>query len=208
MPTGTNVTYAELITMLPSWLERKDDAFKQQIPRFINLAENRLATDMKQEGFQAVVTGNMAINNVQPKPSFWRENLSYSVFIDGTWKQLKLRTLEWVKNYWPRPGVQGIPEYYADYNINYFYVAGTPGVAYDFELVYYARLEPLSEEHQENWLTLNAPQALLYACLWEAAMWCKNPAAEAKWQQQYQIAVGGQITEDQSRQADRNSKVT
>lgn len=208
MPTGTNITFAQLKLLLPSYLERKDDAFKDKIPTFINLAENRLATDMKQEGFQAVVTGTLALNNVQVKPSFWRETLSYSILVDGTWKQLKLRPLEYVKVFWPNAAQTATPTLYADYNINNFYLAGTPDKEYPFELVYYARLEPLSEEHQENWLTLNAPQALLYACLWEAALWCKNPTAEQKWMQQYQIAAGGQVTEDKERKTDRNAKVT
>jgi hypothetical protein len=207
MPSGTNVTYTQLLAMLPSWLERRDQAFRDEIPRFINLAENRLATDMKQEGFEAVVTGTFALNNVQDKPTFWRETISFSYKVSGQWRDLKLRSLEYLKRYWPNTAETGLPEYYADYNINHFYVAGTPGVAYPFELVYYARLDPLSSANDSNWLTLNAPQALLYACLLEAALWCKNSAAEQKWQQQYMVAVGGQLNEDAGRKEDRNSKV-
>lgn len=207
MPTGTNITYDQLLSQLPSYLERKDDAFKAQIPIFVNLAENRLATDMKQLGFQAVVTGVLALNNVQPKPAFWRTTLSYSILVQGEWVNLKLRQLEWIKKYWPQVGQVATPEYYADYNINYFYVAGTPDQTYPFELVYEARLDPLGVDHQENWMTLNAPQALLYATLLEAALWCKNPQAEQKWLQQYQIAVGGITVEDQSRKKDRNAEV-
>ena len=204
---STNLTYNSLIALLPSYLERKDDAFKAQIPTFINLAENRIATDMKQEGFQAVVTGTMDLSNVQEKPSFWRENISYSILTTQGKKTLRLRPLEYIQRYWPNAAETGEPVYYAEYNINHFYVAATPDMEYEFELVYYARLEPLTVENQTNWMTLNAPQTLLYAALWEAAMWCKNPAAEQKWMQQYQIATGGIITEDKQRLSDRNAKV-
>lgn len=207
MATGTNVTYSNLLLLLPSYLERRDTAFRDQMPTFINLAENRIATDMKQEGFQAVVTGNFALANVQPKPAFWRETISFHYKISGEWVDLKLRSLEYVKRYWPATAQTGLPAYYADYNINNFYIAGTPAVAYPFELAYFARLDPLSSANDENWLTLNAPQALLYACLLEAAMWCKNPAAEQKWQQQYLAAAGGLMNEDAERKEDRNVKV-
>lgn len=201
-----NVTYNALIQMLPSWLERKDAAFLAEIPNFINLAENRIATDMKQQGFQMVVTGNLPISNAMEKPTFWRETISFSYDVNGETIDLKLRTLEYVKRFWPSKAVKAPPVFYADYNATHFYLAGTPDQAYTFQLVYYARLDPLTESHQTNWMTMNAPQALFYACLWEAAMWCKNPAAEQKWMQQYQIAVGGIVAEDVSRKTDRNSK--
>jgi len=207
MPTATDINYTQLVRLLPSYLERKDDAFKNEIPTFINLAENRIATDMKQEGFQAVVTGTFDLSNVQDKPAFWRETISYTYKVNGEWVDLKLRTLEYLKRYWPNPSETGLPEYYADYNINHFYVGATPAAAYPFELTYYARLDPLSESNTENWMTLNMPQTLLYACLLEAAMWCKNPIAEDKWMKQYVMASGGIMGEDRERKADRNSKV-
>lgn len=205
---GVSINYQRLVDMLPSWLERKDDAFKAQIPNFINLAENRIATDMKQEGFQSVVVGVLDQSNVQPKPVFWRETISYTLKIGNKWVDLKLRSLEYIKRYWPEILKTGTPVYYADYNYQHFYVAPTPPAKYEFELVYYARLEPLNATHQENWITLNAPQTLFFATLLEAAMWCKNPAAEQKWMQQYQIAVGGIDQEDGERKTDRNGRVT
>jgi hypothetical protein len=205
---GVQLTYQRIVDLLPSYLERKDDAFKNQIPTFINLAENRLATDMKQEGFQAVVTGNFITANVMQKPAFWRQTISFSYKVGDEWKELKLRQLEYLKKYWPRASVMKEPVFYADYNANNFYIAPTPDFTYEFELVYYARLEPLSTDNQTNWMTLNAPQALLYASLWEAAIWCVNAEAEQRWMQHYQIATGGLINEDKERKADRNVVVS
>lgn len=208
IPPATNVTYSALLQLLPSYLERPDPAFAAQIPTFINLAENRLATDMKQEGFQSVVTGTLPLSNVMAKPSWWRENISFSYSVAGSWKTLNLRTLEYLKKFWPTVSQVAAPMFYADYNISHFYLAATPDQAYPFELVYYARLDPLSPDHQDNWMTLNAPQALLYAALWEGAMWCKNQSAEQRWMAQYQIAVGGLMSEEGDRKLDRNSKNT
>ena len=200
-----NFTYDVIVAQLKSYAERPDTAYLDQIPTFISLAENRLATEMKQQGFQAVVTGNMALSNIQPKPTFWKESISFGYLIDGVFNPLYLRSLEYLRAYWPNTAVAGIPKFYADYNISHFYVAGTPADDYQFELVYYARLDPLTPSHQENWMTLNAPQALLYASLLEAALWRKNQADIGKWTEQYQGAVSSLIKENLERLVDRNS---
>lgn len=204
----SNLTYSELLKSVPAYMERRDDAFKEKIPLFVNLAENRIATDMKQQGFLSVVTGTLsASQEAVAKPAFWRETVSFSAKINGRWIDLKMRSLEYVKRYWPEIDEVDTPAFYADYNAANFYIAPTPDADYEFELSYYARLQPLGKDNDENWLTVNAPQVLLYATLWEAAMWVKNPAAEQRWMQQYQIATGGQLTQDDARKEDRNVRV-
>ena len=72
-----NFTYTELLTLIPQWAERQDSAFADQVPTFISLAENRIAVDMKQQGFQAVVTGTLPLSEVLAKPAFWKETISF-----------------------------------------------------------------------------------------------------------------------------------
>lgn len=202
------MTYDALVAALKSYGVRQDAAFINQIPTFIMLAENRLATTMKQDGFQAVVTGTLALSRIQVKPAFWRETISFDYTVGTTRYPLRLRSLEYVKQFWPDITVQGAPRYYADYNINNFYVAGTPDMAYPFELVYYARLDPLATDHQENWMSLNAPQALLSAAMLEASLWTKNDAEIQKWMGQYQMAFQGLMEENKRRLGDRNEVVS
>lgn len=202
-----NLTYTQLLEQIPSYAVRNDAAFVNKLPTFIMLAENRLATDMKQQGFESVVSGLLPLMPSMPKPMWWRETISFEYTLDGVKQPLNLRSLEYVKNFWPTPAQKAPPRFYADYNISNFYLAATPDVPYEFELVYYARLEPLDETHQENWLTLNAPQALLFASMLEASLWTKNDAEIAKWGNQYQSASGGQLKEDAERVVDRNTVV-
>jgi hypothetical protein len=203
-----NFTYGELLNLVPSYTERKDAAFLAQVPTFISLAENRLATDMKQQGFQSVVKGTLPLVPVMAKPAFWRSTISFS-YTSATGEQtMSLRSLEYLKAYWPNKLLTAAPSYYADYNINNFLLAATPDQAYPFELVYYARLQPLSPSSQSNWLTHNAPQALLYAILMEAALWTKNPDRVQAWGAQYADAKGGIVMENQERLSDRNTVVT
>lgn len=202
-----NFTYNKLLELIPAYAQRNDSTFLDNVPNFVTLAENRLATEMKQQGFQSVVTGAFDPSNVLPKPAFWKETISFSYQKAGQTQNVFLRSLEYLKNYWPNASQTGDPKFYADYNISNFYIAPTPQSGYTFELVYYARLEPLTEEHQENWMTLNAPQALLFACLLEAALFKKNGADIATWTAQYQEAVGSLLGENKSRVADRNTGV-
>ena len=204
-----NLTYTKLTQQMRSYTQRDDEAFLEEIPSLVTLAENRLATDMKQQGFQAVVNTELEDTNVMAKPAFWRETISMGYTVDGVWQgALELRTLEYIRQYWPNTGLVGAPKFYADYNINNFYIAPTPSEPIEIELVYYARLQPLDDEHQENWMTLNAPQALLAACLAEAFKWVRDPAQQQVWNQDYATAVAGLVNENAERIADRNITVS
>lgn len=209
-----NITYNELLRLMPSYLQRTDAAFIAECPTFITLAENRLATDMKQQGFQAVVTGNLPLLPSMPKPAFWRETISFTIKAPNTAippvivaTPVYLRPLEYINNYWPDATATDVPKFYADYNISNFKFAPTPDDNYEFELVYYARLQPLDADNQTNWMTLNVPQALLYACLLEGALWIKNATTIANWQGQYTNARDSIIAENQERLGDRNEAV-
>jgi len=204
-----NFTYTELQTLIPQFAERTDDAFAAQVPTFVALAENRLATEMKQQGFQSVVSGQLPTTSSMPKPSFWKETISfYYTSATGERLPIMLRTLEYVRNYWPNSSLQDTPKFYADYNATHFLLGPTPSSALDFELVYYARLQPLSTANESNWLTLNAPQALFAACMVEACRYIKNSARQATWEDMYQSASSGLKQENAERQADRTTVFT
>lgn len=202
-------TYTQLQTLIPQYAERTDTAFANQVPTFITLAENRLATDMKQQGFQSVVSGTLGTAPTMAKPSYWKETISFN-FTDATGKrnQLFLRPLEYVRNFWPDESQQDVPRFYADYNATHFLIAATPAANYPFELVYYARLQPLGPNNDSNWLTINAPQALLAAIMVEACIYTKNQQRQGIWEGKYQSSVGGLKGENAERQADRGTVFT
>lgn len=206
------LTYTSLVSQLSSYTERTDVAFVAQIPSFIMLAENRVATDMKQQGFQSVVSGTFTAGTLGAqiaKPAFWRETISFNYKdpVNG-WMPLRLRPLEYLKNFWPIQASIQPPRFYADYNAANFLVAPTPDQAYAFELAYYARLEPLDSTNTTNWLTLNAPQCLLYASLLEAYIWSKNAGKVQEFQGHYDNAKAGLLQETAERLGDRTEVVT
>lgn len=203
-----NFTYTELLTLVPQYSERTDLAFAAQMPTFIALAENRLATEMKQQGFQSVVSGTLPLNPSMPKPSFWKETISfYCTKPNGERTPLLLRPLEYVRNYWPNSSLQDEPKFYADYNATNFLLGPTPNAPLEFELVYYARLQPLGTGNTSNWLTLNAPQALFAAIMVEACRYAKSQR-QGVWEDMYQSSTGSLKQENAERQADRTTVFT
>ncbi len=200
-----NFTYAQLLVLVPQYAERTDTAFAAQIPTFISLAENRIATELKQQGFQAVVSGALPVTSTMDKPSYWKETISFN-FTDttGNRTQLVLRPLEYVRNYWPNSSLQGTPRFYADYNATHFLLGPTPSAPLSFELVYYARLQPLTAANDTNWMTENMPQVLLAAVMVEACRYIKNPTRQGVWEEMYTSSASALKQESAERIADRS----
>ena len=207
---ATNMTYDDLESSIKSYTEQSaNSTFVGEIPNFINLAENRVALDLKQQGFQAVVTGTLPLNCVLPKPAFWRETISFNYTdASGVVTQILMRNYEYLRNFWPNAATQDLPRYYADYNFENFFLAPTPNSGFTFELVYYARLTPLSSANQSNWMTVNIPQTLLFACLIEAYAWLKNSEQAGIWENRYKESAASVITENQDRLGSRGEKVS
>lgn len=213
MASAAELTYTSLSEQLISYTERSNDsAFLAQIPYFIMMAENRIATDMKQQGFQSVVDGAFTAGGAGaqfPKPAYWRETISFN-YKDPVlgWQPMRIRSLEYLKNFWPLQSNTAAPRFYADYNFTNFLITPSPDQDYEFELVYYARLDPLSSDNQTNWLTVNAPQCLLYATLLEAYIWAKNSVKAQEFKGLYDESKAGLAQETAERLGDRNEVVT
>jgi hypothetical protein len=84
-------------------------------------------------------------------------------------------------------------------------VAPTPSAAYDFEVLYYERVQPLDSSNQTNWFTIYAPQALLYGSLMQAMPFLKNDERMPMWQQNYDLIMQTLMAEDKLRIADRQA---
>ncbi len=203
------MTYSSLLTDMQSYLERTDSAFTTQQPRFVMVAENRIASEMKSLGFQTVVQAAMQAGKPDyPKPAYWRSPISISYTnSSGERVELLLRTYEFCRMYWPSSSARSSPKYYADYNYDNLLIAPTPDAAYDWEIQYYARLTPLDASTQRNWLTDNAPQLLLAACLNEAFKWTKNLDRADYWDGVYKGMIAALNGEDASRLSDRAQNV-
>lgn len=197
----TAMTYNSLVQDLQSYCERDDDPFVTQIPRFIQLAENRIASESKPLGFVRTVTGDLA-GNVLAKPIRWRRTKNFCLIVGAERKYLYSRGYEFLRAYWPDVAQKGEPFYYADYDYEHFFVVPTPNMQYQFEMQYYELPDPLSEVKQTNWTTQYAPQLLLYATLMEAMPFLKTSERIPEFQGLYDRALAAVTKEDQLRAID------
>lgn len=206
-------TYSSLLDDVVSYAERENSPeFIAQVPRFLALAENRIAAEVRGLGFKRFVTGTFSVGQpVLAKPTRWRETVSWNYGRGGTTLNNRTtifpRSYEYCRLYWPDPNVTGTPRFYADYDYEHFLVVGTPDLEYPFELVYHERPEPLDATHQESWTTRYAPQLLLFATLLEAQPWLKSDERLQVWQAAYDRAMAAISGEDKSRAAGDHSTV-
>jgi hypothetical protein len=199
------MTYDSLTSTVLQYLERQDAAVVEAIPTFITLCEFEIAQEIKTLGQFTVANSTVTINEpTLAKPARWRKTVSMSINNGTTMVPVFLRKFEYLKTYWPTVTLTGLPEFYADIDYDHWYFAPTPDQAYSFEVLYYERIQPLSSENQTNWLTQNAPNAMLYGTLLQAMPFLKNDA-RAIFQQKYSEAINALKTEDTTRVGDRQT---
>jgi hypothetical protein len=199
------MTYQSLKDTVLQYLERKDAAVVEAIPVFISLAEFEIAQQIKTLGQLRVAQSTMvAGESVIQKPARWRKTVSMNLLDGGEKKTVLLRKYEYVKTYAPDTTATGLPLYYADYDAGHWIVGPTPDKAYEFETLFYERISPLSSTNQTNWLTQNAPNAMLFGTLLQAVIYLKNDQ-RAIFQQKYDLALQSLKAEDIARVGDRSA---
>jgi len=199
----TSMTYNSLLNDISTYAERSDNPFLEQRARFVMLAENRIAQEIRGLGAMAFVNSTLSTGNpVLTKPNRWRETISFTITTAAGKKALMPRELQYLRSFWPDSAATDEPRFYADYDFEHFYIAATPDDDYAFELAYYERPEPLSDEVQTNWYTRYCPQALLYAALLEAQPFLKLDGRESIFQSLYDRAVQALGNESMRRMSD------
>jgi hypothetical protein len=204
MTASFALTYDSLVTTIEQYLERNDAAVVDQIPVFITLAEFEIAQQIKTLGQIEVAQGVMSIGNpIIQKPARWRKTVSMSVTSGGEKTPVFLRKYEYLTNY-NAQSTSGLPKYYADYDYDNWFVAPVPDQSYQFEVLVYQRLQPLSSTNQTNWITNNAPNAMIFGALLQAVIYLKDDARQI-FQQKYDMAMQALKAEDVTRVGDRSA---
>jgi len=211
---ATTMTFTTLQQDVRRYLERgatlaEDAIVYEQIPRLINLAERRIARELKIQGFINVVTDTLIVGqSVYQKPDRWRDTVSINIGTGASHnvrKFLFTRDYEYLRSYWPNESLTEEPVFYADYNYTNWLILPPPDEAYPFEVLYYELPVLLDDQNQTNWLTDYAPQVLLYASLLEATPFLKNDDRIPVWQQMYDRSAAMLNGEDLAKILDRSA---
>jgi hypothetical protein len=197
------MTYDELVTNIRNYTEVDANVFSNSvINTFITMAENRILRDIDLDVFKLEVTGNLSANNrflTAPTDILTHR---YMLLTSPTGDQIFLdfRDTSFMKEYWPDGTQTGVPKYYGVWDQNTFYVAPTPSLAYTVELGYVYRPAQLSATNPTTWVSTNAPEALLYACLIQAYSYTKGPPEMMSYfNNAYKEAIQGLGIEQQGR---------
>jgi len=169
-------TYTTLKTAIQDYVESSETTFTNNLPVFIKEAEERILKNVQIPVFRKNTTGNGSTGNTYlATPSDYLTPLSLAV-IDGdsNYTYLLLKQVTFIRDYTPAAATTGIPLYYAEFDDNTFILAPTPSSDFTFELHYVYRPQSITASSDgTSWLGTNAPDAMLYGSLVEAATFLK-----------------------------------
>jgi len=196
------MTYDELVTNIRNYTEVDANVFSNSvINTFITMAENQILREIDLDVFKLEVAGSMTSGNkFLTAPSDILTHRYLMITVDGKQVFLDFRDTSFMKEYWADGTATGVPKYYSVWDQNTFYIAPTPAQNYPAEMGYIYRPAQLSPATPTTWISTNAPEALLYACLIQAYSYTKGPLEMLQYfRQSYKEAIQGLGVEQQGR---------
>ena len=172
-------TKAELKTAIQDYCENQETTFVSNLDTFIESAEERIFQTVGLTYFRRNQTANMTSSNQYLNmPSDFLAPFSLSITSGTSKKFLDFKDVNFLQEYAPDASVEGEPRYYASFDTDYFLIAPTPDSNYATELHYFYRPASLTAESDDGttWLSVNAPQAMLYGSLIAAYTFMKGEA--------------------------------
>jgi len=204
-------TYTEVVDQIRSYTETDSTVLTTAIVNdFINQAELRIFREVDLDVFRAyqfatLTQGNEFVTLPGATPSTMAFVRTASIY-PSTGTDANVRTyllqkdISYMTEYWPNRTTQSKPRYYAMWDQNTIYLAPTPDTAYKIELALNRNETGLSATNTTSWVSTNAPQVLLYACLIEAFKFLKGPYdLLAQYEKSYNESVQRLAIEQQGR---------
>jgi len=196
------MNYSELIDNIRNYTEIDSNVFTTGVvDTFIMMAEGRILRDIDLDVFKKESTGTTTIGTKSlGAPSDILTHRYLMLTVDGEQRFLDFRDTSFIKEYWPDGTETGVPKYYAVWDHNTLILAPTPDDAYTVEIGYIYRPAQLSSSNTTTWISTNAPEALLYACLIQAYSYTKGPLEMLQYYENaYKQAIQGLGIEQQGR---------
>ena len=201
-------TYAELVTQIRAYTETDDQVLTDTIINdFIEHSEHRIFRDIELNNDNVYVNGNTAANNrfvrlpgyssTDPsKPEIGEiATIRYVTLYTDTAPRTRFDLVrvdqDFLAEYYDTPevGSTAKPRYYANWDMGTIVVAPTPNAVYKFEIGITKKPTGLSSSNTKTWVSVNAPNVILYACLCEAFKFLKAPQDQQVYEQSYNQAI-------------------
>jgi len=197
----SGISYNTLVTQIRNYTEVDSNVFTTDVlESFILNAQQRIMMDLPMDSDRFVEQGTMAtdVNTIRvPAGALFIRGVEVfnatNSTEQGTWLERRDQTFltEFVGRLTGPEGsttsgadVTGKPKYYSmfggatglsDTTSGSIYLAPTPDANYIFRIYYNKMPDTLESSNQTNYISLNFPQGLLYACLAEAYGFLKGP---------------------------------
>jgi hypothetical protein len=178
------MNYTELRQAIIDYTETDETIFVQNIPTFVEQAEERIYNTVQIPALRRNVTGNTtATNKYLACPDDFLSVFSMAaVDATGRYEYMLNKDVNFIRQAYPSPNSQGLPRYYALFgprsgnsNELAFILGPTPDAAYSIELHYFYYPESIVTAGT-SWLGDNYSPVLLYGALREAYLFQKGEA--------------------------------
>ena len=183
------MNYTELVAAIEAYSENYDTStggFVDNIPVFIQQAEQRIYNTVQLPSLRKNVTGTLTANNKYLAcPTDFLASYSIAVINpDPSYTYLLNKDVNFIREAYPTPTDTGTPAYYALFgpdtsaiNELSFIVGPTPDAEYSVELHYFYYPESITTVSSgTTWLGDNFDSVLLYGSLMEADAFMKSDA--------------------------------
>jgi hypothetical protein len=176
------MNYAELRQAIQDYTETTESIFVQNIPTFVEQAEERIYNSVQIPALRRNVTGNVtATNKYLACPDDFLSVYSLAaVDATGRYEYLLNKDVNFIRQAYPNPNSTGLPRYYALFGPRSgnstelsFILGPTPDAAYSMELHYFYYPESIVTAGT-SWLGDNYSPVLLYGALREAYLFQKG----------------------------------
>ena len=190
-------SYAGLKTSIQDYLESTETSFVSHLDDFIHTTEERILKNVQLDVFKKNVRGQATPSSpyIGVPSSDFLSPFSLAVIDPSTSQHtfLLLKQVSFIRDFSPIESTTGTPKYYAEFNNNTFIITPTPATDLTFELHYFYRPTSLTSagDTGTTWLSVNAPNAMLYGSLVEACTYLKNYEVIPSYEQKFQEAMLG-----------------
>lgn len=175
--------YPALVQAIQDYTENSESSFVDNIPTFVQLAEERIYNSVQIPAIRKNQTGTMtAGNKYLSLPTDWLATFSLAVitsdeFAGDTYSYLLDKDVNFIRESFPSTGSLSwaLPTHYAQFDQNTLLLGPTPDDAYEVELHYYYYPESIVTA-ETSWLGDNFEDVLLYGSLREAYIYMKGDA--------------------------------
>ena len=189
-------TYAELTQQIIDYTETDSNVLTTTILNdIIEHAESRIFREIDLDVFKKYKTANLTIGDpFVAMPGDTPQLFAFVRYIqifgtDNIRITLEKKDASFINEYVPNRTITGTPKYYANWDNDTLLLAPSPDATYTVELAYNAQPTGLSSSNTTTWVSNNAPEMLLYACLVEAFKFLKNPQMVQMYEQYYKEAL-------------------